>query len=167
MQLAKQESLCSRILIFQNSPVLQNPHVLQDPHVLQNPDIPESSCSRILMLQNPYIPESLCSRIPVLQNPCAPGRGAAEFQHQTPQDCCRRSTQRAQGSGGDEEVGSDLVQVWPCPSSRGLKFPEVTGNLPGQGKVLGLVCITEHLKEPKQHLCAPTDTSRGEVGVQD
>lgn len=85
-----------------------------------------------------------------LQNPCAPGRDAAESQHQSPVWEPRTAAGGAHtdlSSGGDEEVGLDFVQVWPCHSRRGLKLPKATGSLPGQGEILGL--IMEHLKEPK------------------
>lgn len=130
------KSLCSRIPVVQNlcpaSSLYSRISVLQNPctpaflystiPVLQNPCAPKSLCSRTLMLQNPHdaeslrstilmlhhpcIPESLCSTIPVLQagmqlnsSTKPPSLGA--------QNCCRRSPQ---GSGGDEEVGSDFVQ---------------------------------------------------------
>lgn len=56
-------------------------------------------------------------------------------------------------SGGDKEVGLDFVQVWPCHSRRGLKLPEATGSLPGQGEVLGL--IMEHLKNQNSPCVLP------------
>lgn len=86
----------------------------------------ESSCSRILCSRQRCSTKLNSSTDP-------PSLGA--------QNCCRRSPPMDQGSGGDEEVGSDFVQVWHCHLRKGLEFPEVAGSFPGQGKVLGLVCI--------------------------